>query len=776
MSKNHKKDEVFDLNSYRSSNVSGKKKKRKVKKSTKVRVLRSILAFFLVCVMLFCIGVGGFLIYVFNFIDDDFVVDLDELKLNCTTTIYVQEGEEWVEFQRLHGSENRIWVSYEEIPQDMKDAFVAVEDKRFFKHGGVDWKRTISAFANYFLHFYSSNQGGSTITQQLVKNLSGDKAQTPERKIREIMRSRKLETQYSKETILECYMNVVSMANNISGVEVAANFYFNKPVSKLTLSECAALAGITKNPEKYRPDIYPENTIERRDTVLALMLEQGYITQYEHDNAVAEKLNVVADASNIKQVEINNYFVDALIDDVIGDLQTLYNCSEEDASVMFYNNGYQIYSTVDMDIQNRCDEVFSNVKTYGLKSHGETLQGAITVMDYEGHILGIAGGIGEKTTNRGFNRATMAVRQPGSTMKPIAAYSQAIEKDLITYSSAVNDNRRKFGSWAPNNWYGGNLGYITAHFALEYSVNTIPTYLVNDIKPKVSYDFLKNTLGCNSLTSEDANLAPLGMGGTNGGLTTTQSAAAYAIFGNLGVYHEPTTYHHVTDMHGNIVLDYDETGVQAIGEDTATVMNHMLQNVVYGGSGTGRGAGSYVSNMRIFAKTGTSNNTRDLWFVGGTPYYVASCWTGYDNNYTINSSSIAQRMWGAVMKDIHKGLKAKKFETSKYVSKRYYCAETGLLATENCTTTKIGYYKNSYLPTCSHHGGTLLSPISGGSKTASGKSGVVKGKVTGMLNVKPEEEEGNESSSGESSSGSSEGGIIPPNTSTTTSTTNSSTR
>lgn len=761
---NNRKNEVFDLNSYRDNDPKSKKrKKRKVKKSAKVRILRSLLALFLVCVMVFCIGVGGFLIYVFNYVDDDFVVDLDELKLNCTTTIYVQDGENWVEYQRLHGNENRIWVSYEEIPQDLKDAYVAVEDKRFFKHGGVDWKRTISAFANYFFHFYSSNQGGSTITQQLVKNLTGDKDQTPERKIREIMRARRLETQYSKETILECYMNVVSMANNISGVEVAANYYFNKSVSQLTLSECASLAGITKNPEKYRPDIYPENTIERRDTVLALMLEQGYITQEEHDSAVNEKLNVVADSSNIKQVKINSYFVDALIDDVIGDLQTLYNCNEEDASLMFYNNGYQIYTTVDMDIQKRCEEVFANTKTYGLKSHGEMIQGAITVMDYEGHIMGIAGGIGEKTTNRGFNRATMAARQPGSTMKPIAAYAQAMEKNIITYSTAVNDNRRSFGRWSPNNWYGGNKGYITAHFALEYSVNTIPTYLVNEITPQVSYEFLKNTLGCTYLTKEDANLAPLGMGGTNGGLSTTQSAAAYAIFGNMGVYHEPTTYYYVTDMKGNVILDYDETGVQAISEDTATVMNHMLQTVVYGSSGTGRGASGYIRNMKIFAKTGTSNSTRDLWFVGGSPYYVASCWTGYDNNYTISSSTIAQRMWGAVMGNIHKGLEAKKFQESKYVSKRYYCGDTGLLATSNCPNRKVGYYKNSYLPTCSHHGGTLLNPISGNSDTISGKSGVVKGKVTGMLS-NGSQEDGDESS-GSSSSGSESGGIIPPDNS-----------
>lgn len=764
MAEQQNKEKVADLNSFRS-----KKKNKKPKKSLKVRILRIFLICFLVGVLLLCIAAAGVFIYVSN-IDDDFVLDLEELRLDKTTAIYVQdENDDWVEYQRFHGAENRIWVSYDEIPQDMKDAFVAVEDKRFFQHGGVDWKRTISAFANYFLHFYSSNQGGSTITQQLIKNITGETEQTPERKIKEIMRARRLEKEYTKETILECYMNVVSMANNISGVEVASNFYFNKHVSDLTLSECAALAGITQNPEKYRPDINLENTIMRRDLVLSLMLEQGYITQEEHDSAKAEKLNIVADKANIKQVEINSYFVDALIEQVITDLQKLYGCSSEDASLMFYNNGYQIYATIDTDIQERCEEVFENSKKYGLKSHGETLQGAITVMDYEGHIVGIAGGIGEKTTNRGFNRATMAARQPGSTMKPIAAYAQAVEKNLITYSTALNDNRRKFGSWAPNNWYGGNKGYITAHFALEYSVNTIPTYLVNDLKPSVSYNFLKNTLGCKFLTNSDANLAPLGMGGTNGGLSTTQSAAAYAIFGNLGVYHEPTTYYYITDSHGNIVIDYDETGVQAIGEDTATVMNYMLRNVVYGSSGTGRGAGSYVKGMKIFAKTGTSNNTNDLWFVGGSPYYVASCWTGYDNNYSISSSSIAMRMWGAVMSDVHDGLKAKKFEDSKYVSKRYYCADTGLLATTECPNKAEGWYKNSYLPTCSHHGGTILGPIVGSSATFSGKSGVVKGKVTGMLVKEEENPEDSSSEDSGSSDNSGVGGLVPGTSSNTSS-------
>ena len=762
MSDKNRKDEVFDLNSYRSqasSQQKGKKKKRR--KKTKEKIFRAVLASFMVCIMLACVVIGGFLIYVFNFIEGDFGVNLEDLKLNCTTTVYVQEGtDQWVEYQRLHGNVNRIWVAYEDIPDNLKNAFVAVEDKRFLSHGGIDWRRTFSAFANYFLHFYSSNQGGSTITQQLVKNLTGDNAQTPQRKVREIMRARHLEMTYSKETILECYLNVVSMANNISGVEVAANYYYNKSVDELTLAECASLAAITKHPEKYRPDTKPEENKERRNLVLKLMYDQELISSEEYESAKNEEMNIVADPANIKQVSVNNYFVDALIDDVIDDLKTLYNVSDEDASTMFYNGGYQIYSTMDPDIQKTVDTVFSNSKAYGLKSNGVSMQGAITVMDYSGHIVGMAGGIGEKTENRGFNRATMAVRQPGSTMKPIAAYAPAIEKNLITYSSVVNDKRTKYGSWSPTNWYGGYWGNITVHYALERSVNTIPVYLVNQLKPENSYKFLTDNLGITTLKDSDKNLSALGMGGTDTGLTTTESAAAFATFGNLGKYYTPTTYYYVTDMHGNEVLRYNDTGIQAMGEDTACVMNHLLQTVVYGSNGTGLGSGSYVRNMRIYAKTGTSNDTKDLWFVGGSPYYVASCWTGYDDNRTINSASIAMKMWGAVMKPIHSGLKAKSFAESKYVSQRYYCAETGLLATENCTSKRTGYYKNSYLPTCSLHGGKLLAPIRGSNATQTGTSGVVKGKVNGTLKVESASSSSTSSSSSSSNSSSSSSSSI----------------
>lgn len=749
--------EEFDLNSFRRSETTNSKRKpkkrKRIKRSKKERIIRTVLASFMICVMLGCMAVGGALIYVFNFVDNSLGIDLEEYKLGGTTAIYVKDNSgNWTEFQRIHAGENRIWVKLDEIPDTLEHAFIAIEDKRFITHGGVDWKRTFAAFANSFLHFYSSNQGGSTITQQLVKNLTGDKKQDFSRKIREIMRARELEMTESKDTILECYLNVVSMGNNISGVEVAANFYFDKSVGELTLAECASLASITKSPEALRPDKNPESNTKRRNTVLAEMYDQGYITAEEYEQAKNEELNVVADSANIKQMAVNNYFVDALIDQVAEDLVAKYNYNKKDAEMLVYNGGYRIYSTLNPNIQKTVDSVFYDDATYGLKAaNGAKMQGAITVMDYSGHIVAMAGGIGEKQENRGLNRATHISRQPGSTIKPIAAYAPAIDTNVITYSTLIEDKYRKYGNWHPVNWYGGYWGTITAQYALERSVNTVPVYLVNKLTPEYSYKFLKESLGISNFEENDMNLSALGMGGTYTGLNTTQSAAAFAIFGNLGKYYEPTTYYYVTDNNGDTVLEYSEKGVQVIGQDTATVMNHMLRTVVYGSNGTGGGARGYIPNMKIYAKTGTSDSTKDLWFVGGSPYYVASCWCGYDDNETIKNEGIAQRMWGKVMTPTHKGLEAKTFEDSKYASSRYYCNETGLVATENCSSVSIGYYKNSYLPTCSLHEGSILSPISGSNKTMTGKSGVVKGKVTVTVEI-PKEESSEETNSSESSS------------------------
>jgi len=725
--------ESFDLNSFSSrssssiedSNKTKGKKRKKRKKSFGRRVAMTFLTVFLIGLITVSLVVGCFMFYAFTMVDGTMDVNLNNLELNLTSTIYVDDGDgNYKEYRRLHGGYNRIWVDYlnpenvelpedyEGIPQTLAKAFVAIEDKRFAEHEGVDWKRTFGAFVNEFVPIYSSRQGGSTITQQLVKNLTDDKSQKASRKVREIMRSRYLESKYSKDTILECYLNTIAMGNGTYGVEVAANYYFGKTVKDLTIAECACLASIAKSPTYYAPDDYPEENKERRLNVLYEMYDQGYITKEEYEKAKNEDIKIVADERVLNPNDVNSYFVDALIDQVISDLSKEYGYDSAHANHLFYNSGYRIYATVDTKIQSAAEEVFANTD-YAVKGKdGKLMTAGITVMDYKGNVKAIVGGIGEKTTNRGFNMATDAVRQPGSTMKPIAAYAPAIEQNLITYSSLVNDTKTSYNGWTPKNWYLSYWGNITVQRALEQSVNTIPVYLVNKMSPKVSYDFLTQKLGITTLNKPDMDLSPLGMGGTNGGLTTVESAAAFAVFGNGGMYYEPSFYTKVTDQNGKTVLEHKAQPQMAVSSDTATVMNHLLQTVVYGSNGTGRNAQKYIKNMKIYAKTGTSNNQNDLWFVGGTPYYVGSCWCGYETLQEIPKahSGIALKMWGEVMQKAHSGLEPKKFVDSSYAVKENYCLSTGLIANSGCPKTAEGWYRKSNIPeVCTTHRKTAES-------------------------------------------------------------------
>ena len=376
------------------------KAKSKKPKTTKQKVFKTVLSTALIFVITMCLVAGSFLIYVFGFIDDDLGVNLFDMDQAYTTTIYVKDSktDEYTEYQRLHGGVNRIWVEYEKdraeandptyngIPQKLADAFVAIEDERFYTHGGVDWKRTFGAFVNMFIEIYSSNQGGSTITQQLVKNITWDTEQTGMRKIREIMRARRIEKTVDKDVILECYLNTITFANGIGGVEVAANYYYNKSASELTLAECAGLASIVKAPETYRPDKYPEKNAQRRKLVLGKMLELKYITEEEYNEALAEEVKIVADKATIKEIEINNYFVDALIDDVVDDLIKKYDCDEAYAEQMFYSGGFKIYSTMDPTIQSKVDKYYSNTSNFIKNKNGVSAQSSFTVMDYEGQV------------------------------------------------------------------------------------------------------------------------------------------------------------------------------------------------------------------------------------------------------------------------------------------------------------------------------------------------------------------------------------------------------
>ena len=715
---------TFDLNSFstKSDDEQPPEKQKKKKK-----IWQIVLTCFLVGLITFSIVVGAFLVYAFTMVDGTVDQDLNDLKLNFTTSVYVENKKgEWEEYKRLHGEYNRIWVDYDVnaienkdkdykgIPANLANAFIAIEDKNFESHYGVDWKRTTAALINEIIPI-KSKFGGSTITQQLVKNLTDDREQVATRKVREIMRARYLETKYSKDVILECYLNTIPMGHGTYGVEVAANYYFSKSVDELTLAECACLASITKAPSYYAPDTNPENNEKRRQTVLSEMLAQKLITKEEYEEASKSEIKLTVNTENAKQDEINSYFIDGLIDQVVNDLMDEYGYDKEKAEQLFYTGGYKIYATVDNDIQAIVDKAYIDIASKAKKSsEGDPLWGAMTVMDYEGHVKAVAGGIGEKTRNRGFNCATDAARQPGSTMKPIAVYAPAIEQGVINYSSILNDTKATYknGKWSPKNAGGGYSGNMTAQKALERSINTIPAALVNKMGPEVSYDFLTQKLGMKNLTKNDIDLGPMSLGGTNGGITTLESAAAYAIFGNGGLYYEPTFYTKVTDQKGNIVLEQNPEPTLALSEDTATVMNKMLQTVIYGSNGTGKAVASSVGNMKLFGKTGTSSADNDKWFVGGSPYYVVSSWCGYETMQKMPSANlgIARSQWSTVMSQIHKGLPTKEFVVSSYAEERYYCTQTGSLATDACPSKEVGWYKNAFVPdVCKSHAGKVLA-------------------------------------------------------------------
>lgn len=617
------------------------------------------------------------------FSSNQIVSNIKNMELNMTSIIYVQNNKgEWVEYQRLHGTENRIWVSIDKMPKYLGQAFIAIEDQHFYENCGVDWKRTAGAVANRLLKFNSTEFGGSTITQQLIKNITNDRDKDAMRKFREIVRALLITRKLSKTEILEAYLNTIPLANGICGVQVAANYYFNKDVSELTLTESAALAAITNNPSKYNPltENGAEQNEKRRRLVLDKMLELGNITYDEYDKAYNEKLKLDDSQEDDYEIEINSYFVDALIDQVINDLAEKYNLDTKLASTMFYNGGFKIYSTLKPEIQSAMEKVYTDIKNYfpqtapNLQGEKVHAQSAMTVMDYNGHIVGIVGGAGEKTTNRGLNRATDSPRQPGSTMKPLGVYALAVDKDIVKYTSSVLDKPiekyYKDGKSGPKEWYGYYKGTVSLNYAIRKSMNTVPVRLLQEVGIDTSYDFLVNKLNCKHLVPEDKNLAALALGGTHYGLTTTESAAAYAIFGNQGVYHSPTTYYKIERANGETVFDYDETGTQVIAPSSATIMNHLLQEVVYGSEGTGGGIAGFNYKMKAYAKTGTSSESKDLWMVAGTPYYVGAVWYGFDIQSEVSGGASAAKIWKAVMTEVHKDLEKKEFTDSGDVVKK----------------------------------------------------------------------------------------------------------
>lgn len=708
--------------------------RKKTSKSVKRKPLKErkgLLAFLAVCFTFLMIGViccSYVLHNVIKTVNGEQLIDLDFYKQNQdqTTIIYAyDESNTPVEFVRVHGSQNRVWVESENMSEWLGKAFVALEDKRFEKHHGVDWVRTIGGVVKS-----KFKQGGSTITQQLIKNLTGEDGRTINRKYNEILSALNLEKHYDKPIILEAYLNTIYLGEGCYGVKTAAEKYFGKDVKDLNLAECACIAAITQFPGAYDPLVYPINEKasenqsmslkDRQKMCLKMMLDQEMITEEQYNEAVNYELiftnsddYVPVDITVNKELagedEVWSYYIDYVISSVIEDLKAA-GYSNYEATRMLYSGGLRIYSAVDLKIQDIVEDVYANRKNFpteAVKDPKDASQSAITIMDYSGRVVAICGGAGEKTENRSNNRAVSAVRQPGSSIKPLTIYAPAIEDNFITWSSKLKNYGIMWdGKLWPQN-YGGDMGspnsYVTAQYALSISYNTVPTQILMMMGFEKSYNFVTDKFHISTLSDQDRySPSPLATGGTSGGTTTLEMAAAFATFGNGGKYYKPYCYYEVTDSSGeNIILKANSEPEQVISPETSYVMNQMLRTVFTGSAGTARGYG--VKGFTTFGKTGTTTDNFDRWCVAGTPYYIAAVWFGYDYNKQIMASgSPAGRIFKTIMDRVHEGLAAKSFDQfSDKVVQRTYCTQTGLLASSSCPSTAVGWYKMSNLPaTC----------------------------------------------------------------------------
>ena len=786
------------------------------KKPKKRRSIIGMIFSFIGCMLCLCImaaSVGGVLLSMYIVqvtADDGETLDLDNQKNRQTSIIYDINGNEYASLSR---NENRIWRELSAMPENLQNAVIAIEDKNFRTEPGINLKGTIGAALNAFTgnRIWGTNRGASTLEQQLIKNLTGDNEQDNMRKVREIFRALGLDNKYSKETILEAYLNTIPLTGIIHGMEAGSIEYFGKHVEDLTLAECATLASITKNPTKYNPATNPEELIKRRNHVLYEMYTQGYITEAEFNAAKAETVTLTEKTStteNATRSSSNSWFTDALYNQLLTQLQEDLNYTKDEAQELIFSGGLRIYSTVDPTVQagiektmyneddlipalwheepvclrdypadsSSWDEVQYDEATglpitkdgyavYGQEAipvyaddEGTTLktgtstdpdypndtteylcvyekvrtQAAMATLDYDGNILGIGGGIGEKKYDLGFNRAT-SPHQTGSTMKPIGAYALALDYKLINYSSQILDSpyysaedkkvlkdqyigvmspfseaaQSRSDVWRawPTN-YGGAGGQgnpMLVYDALQQSYNTVAVWVGDMVGVDYLYNFVHDTLECSYISAEnDMDLGPLVLGSQSSGLTVVELAGAYTMF-NTGTFTTPHYYTEITDYQGNMILDNNKyiNTTQAISADTAYIMNRMMWNVLHSRKGTAYGKAP-DGEMDSVAKTGTTSNYKDYTFAGLTPYYVTAIWWGCDRPTEMDTlgkagrnASPIQYAWKALMEDLQADLPVKEFAKGENVVEKHFDTSTGAIISSGGS---VGYYTEDNLP------------------------------------------------------------------------------
>ncbi len=680
-----------------------KSNKKSVKTGKKSRgIFKSLVYSVFVCifvVMIACLGIGaGMYAAITQEIED---MNVQNLALTRSSIVYYTDSDgNSREAEILFGEGNCIWVNSDEISEYAKVALVSIEDERFYEHNGVDLKRTAGAVLEYIkekLGMGTASYGGSTITQQVIKNITQEKDRTPTRKIKEMMRAVALEKQLSKDEILTLYLNIVFFGNNSYGIEAAANMYFNKTAAELNLSEAALIVGITNRPTYYDPIENPDNALERRNVILKKMYELGKISEEEYNEASNADIGL-SEIHTAYKSRIYSYFVDTLINEVIRDLQTEKGYAEDFAKQLIFGGGLKIYSTMDYDIQNAVEAVFEDSSNFS--GGARNAQSAMIVIDPKtGAIKGVVGGKGEKVDSRGLNRATQTKRQPGSSIKPLSVYTPAIEKGIVTPSTKIVDEPITIGDWEPKNSYSGFKGTMTIKKAVEISANIPAIKVLQQVGLNTSFDYVKNKFHLSTIVDADKDLSPLSLGGLTEGVTVKEMAAAYAVFANDGYYIPAYTYTKVLDSANRVLLEHDpeKEKERVIESSTAYTISDMLYGVVNGSNGTGKAA--KLSNAPTYGKTGTTNNNYDKWFVGYTSNYVGAVWFGFDTQTSISkagiSETIAVRLWKKVMEPIHENISSDEIQTSEEMVTAYVCSVTGLLASSSCKGTNVYFVKGS---------------------------------------------------------------------------------
>lgn len=707
-----------------------------------ISVLTTALVSILLIFILTCTIVGTVtIVYILSFTNNVKELTLTEPSQLFSTYIYTKDSEtdEYeLAYKKTPSDRNiRIKKEIDELPDYVKYAFVCVEDERFYSHDGVDYKRTAAAVANLFLsslNLSDSYFGGSTITQQLIKNVTGDNEDSWDRKMREIFTAMKLEKKYTKDEILEAYLNEIYFDQldgyNMYGIEAASIGYFGKTSSDLTIAEAAALAAIPKNPYYYNVAKNYENNHERKQYCLMKMFELGVISAEEYETAVNEKILVTSmdefhqkyqdyrkffDENDFENPDINSDAVDLAIMEFTDYLIEKHNLSStQDAINMFNNGGYTLYLTVDEEIQSLLDRKYADWYSYfpqDTAANDEKVQSAFTVMDYKGHILGLVGRIGQKPESLCWNNAYSANRQCGSTIKPISTYGYALEYDRITWSTMFNDSPIPAGVASEDVWpknYDGDPTNKTfpVNYFLKRSINTLPAQICYNMGLDTIFKFTTEKFHLDLDPIHDRTYSSLAVGGTFEGPTLINLTNAYIPYGNGGEYYKASIIAKAVDSHtGEVIIDNENReGERAVSEETAYVMNKLLQNNIYGQYGTG--ASAQLSNKRLGGKTGTSENWRDIAFVGITPDFVSGVWLGYENGENpqaienANSASLWYSIFGEYADTYESNAVFPECSTVIY---HPYCSETGLLANDNCPTSESGYYKSSNCAFCNVH-------------------------------------------------------------------------